>query len=96
MAYRMAHRTRIKICGLTRRENALKVLKDEFGYDAETLQRAQKALRPSLSHKKEILRIVDRLGFASDADVTKAWIGLSKTTGQILAVDGGLHEAFLR
>lgn len=88
----------------SRREKALKVLKDEFGYGAETLQRAQKALRPSLSHKKEILRIVDRLGFAPDADITKAWIGLSKTTGQVhkrrfdrsLEVDDGFREEFMR
>ena len=88
----------------SRREKALKVLKDEFGYDAETLQRARKALRPSLSHKKEILRIVDRLGFAPDADITKAWIGLSKTTGQVhkrrfdrsLEVDEEFREVFMR
>jgi hypothetical protein len=88
----------------SRREKALKALKDEFGYDPETLQRAQKALKPSLSHKKEILRIVDRLGFAPDADITKAWIGLSKTTGQVhkrrfdrsLEVDDDFREEFMR
>jgi hypothetical protein len=50
-----------------RRQKALKALKVEFDYDEESLQRAQKALRPSLSHRKQILRIVDRLGFAPDA-----------------------------
>jgi hypothetical protein len=87
-----------------RREKALKALKEDSGYDAETLQRARKALRPSLSHKKEILRIVDRLGFAPDADITKAWIGLSKTTGQVhkrrfdrsLEVDDQFREEFMR
>src|ERR1700692_4955203 len=87
-----------------RREKALKALKKDSGYDAETLQRARKALRPSLSHKKEILRIVDRLGFAPDADITKAWIGLSKTTGQVhkrrfdrsLEVDEEFREDFMR
>jgi hypothetical protein len=87
-----------------RRQKALKALKVEFDYDEESLQRAQKALRPSLSHRKQILRIVDRLGFAPDADITKAWIALSKTVGQVhrrkfdrsLEVDDEFREEFMR
>lgn len=87
-----------------RSEKALAALKKEFDYDEEALQRVQKSLRPSFGHRKQILRIVERLGFAEDADVTKAWISLSKSVGQVhkrrfdrsLEVDDQFREDFMR
>ena len=49
-------------------------------------------LSSPLFFRKGKLRLADQ----AEAAYLLASTKLSKTTGQILAVDGGLHEAFLR
>jgi hypothetical protein len=65
-----------------RRADALRTLKD-MKFDEETLQRADQALKPKLSHRTQIERIVKQLGLAPDGDVAKLWIELTKATGRV-------------
>jgi hypothetical protein len=63
-----------------RRREARAKLK-EMGFDEPALQRAEKALRPGYSHRKQIQQIVTRLGLSSDSDIAKLWIKLTDAYG---------------
>lgn len=71
------------------RAEALRALKD-MKFDEATLQRAEKALRPKFNHRRQIERIVKRLGLAPSGDVAKHWIELSKAAGR--AHERSFHE----
>ncbi|MGD9767927.1 MAG: hypothetical protein AB7U62_09800, partial [Pseudolabrys sp.] len=65
-----------------RREDARARLK-ELGFDEPALQRAEKALKPAFSHKKQIQQIATRLGLAADGDIAKLWIKLNEAYGRV-------------
>jgi hypothetical protein len=62
-------------------ERARRLLQ-EAGFDEPALQRATTALKPRLSHKAQIRRIVERLGLASDGDIANQWIALTDAFGR--------------
>ncbi len=64
------------------RRKARKTLKG-MGYDDAAVQRAGDALKPRFSHKRQIQRIVERLGLAPDGDIAKLWISLNDTFGHV-------------
>src|ERR1700675_2531095 len=76
----------------------------ELGFDESALQRAEKALKPSFSHAKQIEHIVKRLGLAPDGDIAKLWIKLNQTYGRVhersfhanLPVDDTFKAEFVR
>src|SRR6266702_3547683 len=65
-----------------RRADVLLVLKD-MKFDKETLQRAEKALKPQFNHRTQIEKIVKQLGLAPDGDIAKLWIELTKAYGRV-------------
>lgn len=66
----------------------------ELGYTPDVVQRVTNQLRPRLSHKEEIEKIVTRLGLAPDGDIARAWKSISQAHGQ---AHGGraLHQSFV-
>jgi hypothetical protein len=64
------------------RRNAQRVLKD-MGFDDEAVRRAGDALKPRLSHRTQVERIVTRLGLAADGDIAKLWIELNNAYGRV-------------
>ncbi|MFH0297893.1 hypothetical protein AAFX91_11745 [Bradyrhizobium sp. 31Argb] len=76
----------------------------ELGFDESALQRAEKALKPSFSHAKQIQHIVTRLGLAPDGDIARLWIKLNQTYGRVhersfhanLPVDETFKAEFVR
>ncbi len=75
-----------------------------IGYDNSAIQDALKKLHPPSTHANEIRTIADRLGLASDSEVTKEWIRLCVTFGRVhersfhrsLAVDDEFRRDFQR
>ncbi|MGY3472262.1 hypothetical protein [Bradyrhizobium ottawaense] len=86
-----------------RRSEARKKLK-ELGFEESVLQRAEKALKPTFSHAKQIAQIVTRLGLAPDGDIARLWIKLNQTYGRVhersfhanLPVDETFKTEFVR
>jgi hypothetical protein len=64
------------------RRKAQQALK-EMGFDEPAVQRANNALKPKFAHKKQIQRIVERLGLAPDGDIAKLWISLNDAYGHV-------------
>jgi hypothetical protein len=64
------------------RRNARRMLK-KIGFPDGAVQRAGEALKPKISHRTQIEKIVVRLGLAPDSDVAKLWIELNDTHGRI-------------
>src|SRR5262249_46372340 len=73
-----------------RRSDALKMLKS-LDFDESTLQRAQKALMPQLTHRKTIERIVERLGLSPRGDIARNWIAITGAHGP--AHEGSFHQS---
>ena len=72
------------------------LIKYEIPFDAEE---ATEILRQKLAHfyaQRTLTKSPIRLDDQAEAAYLLASERLSKTTGQIISVDGGLHEAFLR
>jgi hypothetical protein len=75
-----------------------------IGYDDSAIRDAVKRLGPRSTHASEIRAIAERLGLASDSEVTKAWIDLCETFGRAhersfhrsLAVDDAFRRDFQR
>ena len=65
-----------------------------LGFNDDEVQRVADQLRPRLSHKEEIERIVTRLGLAPDGDIALAWKSISQAHSQ---AHGGraLHQSFV-
>ncbi|MFT4118348.1 hypothetical protein [Bradyrhizobium sp.] len=63
-----------------------------LGYGDDLVLRASNQLRPRLSHKEEIEKIVTRLDLAPDGDIARAWKSISQAHGQ---AHGGraLHQS---
>jgi hypothetical protein len=88
----------------TKRRSEARAKLNEMGFDEPALQRAEKALKPVFSHKKQIEHIVTRLGLASDGDIAKLWIRLNQTYGRVhersfhlsLEVDETFRSEFVR
>jgi hypothetical protein len=88
---------------VTRRDQARTKLK-ELGFDEPALQRAEKALKPSFSHARQIEQIVKRLGLAPNGDIARLWIKLNQTYGRVhersfhanLPVDETFKAEFVR
>jgi hypothetical protein len=53
-----------------------------LGFDEAAIQRAGSALKPRFSHKKQIRKIVARLGLAPDGDVANCWTSLCDSFGK--------------
>ncbi|MCK1590250.1 hypothetical protein [Bradyrhizobium sp. 169] len=53
-----------------------------LGYGDDLVLRASGQLRPRLSHKEEIEKIVTRLDLAPDGDIARAWKSISQAHGQ--------------
>jgi hypothetical protein len=74
-----------------------KLLKDarkrlrELNLDDGTLDRAMKALKPQLSHKMQIRRIVARLGLDPAGDIAHQWISLTDSFGR--AHERSFHQS---
>jgi hypothetical protein len=77
-----------------RRIEKAKAQLQALGYNDDEIQRATSELRPRLSHKKEIEKVVTRLGLASDGDIARAWKSISQAHSQ---AHGGraLHHSFV-
>jgi hypothetical protein len=60
----------------TRRDAARKQLL-ALGYDANTVEQAAKYLKPSFTHKVQIRKIVERLGFDPAGDIATKWLSLT-------------------
>jgi hypothetical protein len=77
---------------------------EALGYQPEAIQRAIKALAPRLNHPAQIRLIGQRLGFAPDSDVVRAWVSLYQLAGKAherhfhrtLSVDDEFREKFQR
>jgi hypothetical protein len=54
----------------------------ELGFDAEAINQALNKLKPRLSHKAQIRKIVGRLGLAPDGDIANSWVSLSDSFGR--------------
>ena len=54
----------------------------EFGFGADAIREAIKALTPRVNHKAQIRQIAARLGLAEDGDVAKSWLSLSDIVGR--------------
>jgi hypothetical protein len=65
-----------------------------LGYRDDEVQRVANQLRPRLSHKEEIEKIVTRLGLAPDGDIARAWKSISQAHSK---AHGGraLHQSFV-
>jgi len=77
-----------------RRIEKAKAQLQALGYNDDEIQRASNQLRPRLSHKGEIEKIVTRLGLAPDGDIARAWKSISQAHSQ---AHGGraLHHSFV-
>ena len=64
------------------RRKARRMLR-KMGFDDGAVQRAGDALKPKLSHRAQIEKIVVRLGLASDGDIAKLWIALNDSYGRV-------------
>jgi hypothetical protein len=71
------------------RRKARRMLK-KMGFSDGAVQNAGEKLKPTISHKTQIEKIVVRLGLAPDGDVAKLWIELTDTHGR--AHERSLHE----
>ena len=86
-----------------RRGQAIDKLK-ELGFDEPTLQRADGALKPRYTHKKQIEKIVARLGMSPGSDIAKLWIKLNEAYGRVhersfhvhLKIDETFQAEFVR
>jgi hypothetical protein len=76
------------------RIEAAKTQLKSLGFGDDAVQRVVSQLRPRLSHKEEIEKIVTRLGLAPDGDIARAWKSISQAHGQ---AHGGraLHQSFV-
>jgi hypothetical protein len=65
-----------------------------LGFSGDAVQRVANQLRPRLSHKEEIEKIVTRLGLAPNGDIAQAWKSISQAHSQ---AHGGraLHQSFV-
>ena len=70
------------------RRKARRMLK-KMGFSDGAVQNAGEKLKPTISHKTQIEKIVVRLGLAPDGDVAKLWIELTDTHGRD---ERSLHE----
>jgi hypothetical protein len=63
-----------------------------LGFGHDEVHRVSNQLRPRLSHKEEIERIVTRLGLAPDGDIAQAWKSISQAHSE---AHGGraLHQS---
>jgi hypothetical protein len=64
-----------------RLDEARKVLQP-LGFDEEELRRGIKGLAPRQNHKKQIRKIVARLGLDPEGDIAKNWISLYDAAGK--------------
>ncbi|MDP2409782.1 MAG: hypothetical protein Q8M26_05800 [Pseudolabrys sp.] len=86
-----------------RRSEARAKLK-EMGFDDLALQRAERALKPAFSHKKQIQQIATRLSLSTDGDIAKLWIKLNEAYGRVhersfhlsLEVDESFRSEYVR
>lgn len=78
----------------TKRIEEVKKQLKAFGFSDDAVHRAANQLRPRLSHKEEIEKIVTRLGLAPDGDIARAWKSISQIHSQ---AHGGraLHQSFV-
>jgi hypothetical protein len=53
-----------------------------LGFDEPAIQRATSSLRPRLTHKTQIRKIVARLGLDPEGDIAKQWTSLCDTFGK--------------
>lgn len=75
-----------------------------IGYDDSAIRDTVRRLGPRSTHASEIRAIAERLGLASDSEITKAWIDLCETFGRAhersfhrsLAVDDAFRQDFQR
>jgi len=76
------------------RIEAAKAQLQALGFNGDEIQRVANQLRPRLSHKEEIEKIVTRLGLAPDGDIAQAWKSISQAHSQ---AHGGraLHQSFV-
>jgi hypothetical protein len=54
----------------------------ELGFDDDALRRAASALKPHISHKKQIRKIVARLGLDPEGDIAIQWTLLCDSFGK--------------
>ncbi len=64
------------------RHKARRMLK-KMGFSDGAVQHAGEALKPKISHRTQIEKIVVRLGLAPDSDVAKLWIELNDAHGRV-------------
>jgi hypothetical protein len=72
-------------------KEALALLKGK-GYGDESLQRAEKALKPRHNHSTEIKLIGARLGLSENSDIIRAWISLTRTVGRARTAFSPQHD----
>jgi hypothetical protein len=72
---------------LERAREALKAI----GYDNDRIREALKKLKPTLSHKAQIEKIVERLGLDPDGDVARQWTSVTDAAGK--AHERSLHHS---
>ncbi|KZD25650.1 hypothetical protein [Tardiphaga robiniae] len=77
----------------TRRIEEVKKQLKAAGFSDDAVHRAANQLRPRLSHKEEIEKIVTRLGLAPDGDIARAWKSISQIHGQAHGARA-LHQSF--
>jgi hypothetical protein len=88
----------------TKRRSEARAALKEMGFDELALQRAERALKPVFSHKRQIKHIVTRLGLLADGDIAKLWIRLNQTYGRVhersfhlsLEVDDAFRSEYVR
>lgn len=74
----------------------------ELGFELEKIQPAIDKLRPQISHKTQIQRMVMRLGLDPDGPAARKWVAISKSAGkahersfhQSLAVDDEFRSKY--
>ena len=78
----------------TERIEEAKTRLKSLGFSDDAIHRVVNQLRPRLSHKEEIEKIVVRLGLAPDGDIARAWKSISQVHAQ---AHGGraLHQSFV-
>ena len=64
------------------RRKARRMLK-KMGFPDGAVQQAGEALKPTISHRTQIEKIVVRLGLAPDSDLAKLWIELNDAHGRV-------------
>jgi hypothetical protein len=87
------------------RETQVRAALKALGYDNDAVREAIKGLAPRLNHATQIKMIAERLGFAPDSDVVRAWVALSKISSgkahdrafhRSLVIDEDFRETFQR